>query len=93
MVLPTDSIAGPVYPYDTTQAPLGSTLFSFSSRPLHMFPLPTQPSVHPSFLPSIRSCHHQCLNSCPRGALLLELAVVVVAGVGPGDVVAVPMQR
>lgn len=80
MVLPTDSIAGPVYRYDTEAiskrpSPSSVSVSSVTSPP-------SIPHIHPGLLTS--------LNSLPGGALLLDLLVVVVAGVGARDVVAVP---
>lgn len=80
MVLPTDSIAGPVYRYDTEAISKRSSSSSVSVSSV-TYP-PSIPHIHPSLLAS--------LDSLPGGALLLDLLVIVVAGVGPRNVVAVP---
>lgn len=80
MVLPTDSIAGPVYPYDTQAIPKRSIASPVSSR---SYVRPPSPKSSTTTAASLRAL--------PGGALVLELLVVVVAGVGARDVVAVPI--
>ena len=72
-----NSIAGPVYPYDTSRA---SSHAVCAASPL---------CTTPSFGITVRNQVPSSSTSL-GGALLLELAVKVVALVGPGDVVAVP---
>jgi len=73
-----DSIVGPVYRYDTSRR---------ASLSMHLTPPPlcTTPFVSIRAVLSISS-----LGAGLSGALLLELAVEVVALLGPGNVVAVP---
>ena len=80
MVLPTDSIAGPVYPYDTQAIPKRITVSPVSFR---SYVRPPSPQSSTTTADSLRAL--------PGGALVLELLVVVVAGVGARDVVAVPI--
>jgi hypothetical protein len=84
MDLPTDSIAGPVYPYDTQAVPTLPTLHCTAR--IHLLVV--------SFIrvPAQSSCPEP-LSSQLGSTLLLQLLVEVVAGVSPRHVVAVPKSR
>lgn len=82
MDLPTDSIAGPVYPYDTQAIPTLPGLHCTAR--IHLL------VVSSIRVPAQSSSYPKPLSSQLGSALLLQLLVEVVAGVSPRHVVAVP---